>query len=159
MIAPSRLSARAVAYRETVQHGMAIVEALRRSGSSCLSRPVITMLPNWTVRKRTVIQGGLLAELWRVGEGWAGLQRHPNDLAVVDHGKYRPQIYPELRCLLCNDCSGFTAAIEVEQHFLATQDGLCAFDPVHQEANICVSSVGLWVSTTLSTSKAGSLMS
>ena len=36
--------------------------------------------------------------------------RHPDDLAVADPEKYHPRVCLEL-CPLCNDCSGFRAAI------------------------------------------------
>ena len=41
--APSKFSAHAVALRETLQRGMAMAEALRRSARSCLSHSVTTM--------------------------------------------------------------------------------------------------------------------
>ena len=52
---------------------MAIAEARRRSASSCAQRSV-------TVMSRI---GGLVANHQVVDEGWAGLQRCPDGLAVM----------------------------------------------------------------------------
>ena len=78
-------------------------------------------VPKWNVRKWTVIQEVSLRNELRAdgrrregrrrreggrgkgsfGEGCAGLQRHPDGLAVVDLGNYRPLTYFEMRCPLC----------------------------------------------------------
>ena len=52
-----RLSAGAVAYRETTQPGSAIAEAQRSSESSCLFRSGEEDVPNWAIRQRAVVQG------------------------------------------------------------------------------------------------------
>ena len=52
-MAPSRLSAHAVAYRETTQRGSAIGEARRSSANTCLSR--LDNVPSWAVWKRGVV--------------------------------------------------------------------------------------------------------
>ena len=45
-----------------------------------------------------------LAVGWqKAGDGWAGLQRHPDDLAVVGLEKCHPQVCPESQCPLCNE--------------------------------------------------------
>ena len=55
-MAPSRLSAQAVAMRETSHRGSAIAEARRSSKSSCLSRSVTMTSGMGAVRKRAVVQ-------------------------------------------------------------------------------------------------------
>ena len=92
--------------------GMAVAEALRVSASSCMSRSVIAMSQIGPFGSGLSSRRSLYGIDCEVVEGWAGLQRHPDDLAVVDLGKYHPQVCPESPCLVCNGFSGFTVATE-----------------------------------------------
>ena len=89
-------------------------------------------VPDRAVRKWTVIQGGLLAELstkwWRVGEGWAGLQLHPDGLVVVDLEKCHPQIHHRVAESQITQAARIPV-VEVEQHILVSGAGRRAYAP------------------------------
>ena len=170
---PSRLSASAVPGSCGFDK-MAIAEARWRSLSSCASRPVKTMSRIGLYGHGLSSRGspcGIARQRGAGGE-WAGLQTHRDDLTVGDVGKYVRRLCLGLRYPFCSDCNCFRGAIGwchrlqtllheafvAWLHFPELVTDLLHLTRVHHEASLCFSSVGLRVSTALSTPQKRSSM-
>ena len=160
---PSRLSSHAVAQRETVQRGMAVAEALRRSATSCLSRSVIA------VSRMGLFVGchprALLAELVngsrangrcvlvsRLSAVLKGITNNDISGGSISLAVAAAVTSPRPDCV-----TGYTSrAVELAQLGDAFVDELLTtmlLNHVQREAVVRGSSEGFWIWTTLSTNE------